>query len=549
MRSNRIMFSGFFSYPESEIGEIWTSCCITPPEVSYRLPVTLLLKKWPLLSRSDRTCSSSYLLSLTEPDPPNPLLSRTQFSGFSAHRPFLRGSLSVAKLGFKPGLLPDPYASEAVIRELFTRAESLLYTIADAAVSSSDTITTTTPTTKQNNDWLSGITNSMETILKVLKDGLSALHVPYAYGFAVILLTVLVKAATFPLTRKQVESAMAMRSLQPQIKAIQQRYFSSILAERIQLETARLYKLAGINPLAGCLPTLATIPVWIGLYRALSNVADEGLLTEGFFWIPSLASPTTIAARQNGSGIFWLFPFVDGYPPLGWSDTLAYLVLPVLLVVSQCFSVQIIQSAQSNDPNMKSSQALTKFLPVMIGYFALSVPSGLKFTNNILSTAQQVWLQKLGGARNPAKQLNDDIIKEEQVWLQKSLHELNATRKETKQEVKLTPEGLRSGERFKQLKEQKARRRQQREEERRKAQEAATKADRLTNEGHEKGGSIIDKENGAGTGISTEKNEKYQSVAGQGSSNVGVVNGGPSSQDLKEDQKKASSFSKNSESF
>ncbi|GJW12524.1 albino3-like protein 1, chloroplastic [Tanacetum coccineum] len=91
-----------------------------------------------------------------------------------------------------------------------------------------------------------------------------------------------------------VESAMAMRSLQPQIKAIQERYAGD--QERLQLETARLYKLAGINPLA------ATIPVWIGLYRALLNVGDEGLLAEGFFWIPSLAGPTTVVARQSGSG-------------------------------------------------------------------------------------------------------------------------------------------------------------------------------------------------------------------------------------------------------
>ncbi|KAI5412536.1 hypothetical protein KIW84_057266 [Lathyrus oleraceus] len=59
---------------------------------------------------------------------------------------------------------------------------------------------------------------------EVLKDGLSTLHAPYAYGFAIIMLTVLVKAATFPLSRKQVESAMAMRSLQPQVKAIQKQY-------------------------------------------------------------------------------------------------------------------------------------------------------------------------------------------------------------------------------------------------------------------------------------------------------------------------------------
>ncbi|KAL9332750.1 hypothetical protein ACSQ67_002360 [Phaseolus vulgaris] len=373
-------------------------------------------------------------------------------------RHFLRGSLSVARFGLKPGFLPEPEDAEGLLRELFGRAEGLLYTIADAAVSSSDTVAASAAA-KQNNDWLSGITNYMETVLKVLfselralrfdlvlKDGLSTLHVPYAYGFAIILLTVLVKAATFPLTKKQVESSLAMRTLQPQIKAIQERYAGD--PERIQLETARLYKLANINPLAGCLPTLATIPVWIGLYRALSNVADEGLLTEGFFWIPSLAGPTSIAARQDGSGISWLFPFVDGLPPLGWSDTLAYLVLPVLLVVSQYISVQIMQSSQPNDPNMKSSQVLTKFLPLMIGYFSLSVPSGLSLywlTNNILSTAQQVWLQKLGGAKNPVRQVPDDITKNDLTQVQKSISKLNSTiPKEAKQSEK-TSEGPRAG--------------------------------------------------------------------------------------------------------
>jgi len=240
----------------------------------------------------------------------------------------------------------------------------------------------------------------MEVVLKVLKDGLTAVHVPYAYGFAIILLTVIVKLVTFPLTKQQVESSLAMQNLQPKIKAIQERYKGN--QERIQLETSRLYKQAGVNPLAGCFPTLATIPVWIGLYQALSNVANEGLLTEGFFWIPSLGGPTTIAARQSGSGISWLFPFVDGHPPLGWNDTVAYLVLPVLLVASQFVSMELMKPPQSNDPAQKNTLLVFKFLPLMIGYFSLSVPSGLSiywFTNNVLSTAQQVWLKNLGGAK------------------------------------------------------------------------------------------------------------------------------------------------------
>ncbi|XP_010044520.2 ALBINO3-like protein 1, chloroplastic [Eucalyptus grandis] len=448
--------------------------------------------------------------------------------------PPLRGALCVARLGFNP----DPESAEVFVREVFGRAEGLLYTIADAAVSSSSPDAVAGETVaKQNGDWLSGITNYMESVLKVLKDGLSTVHVPYAYGFAIILLTVLVKAATFPLTKKQVESAMAMRSLQPQIKAIQERYAGD--QERIQLETARLYKLAGINPLAGCLPTLATIPVWIGLYRALSNVADEGLLTEGFFWIPSLAGPTTIASRQNGSGISWLFPFVDGHPPLGWSDTLAYLVLPVLLVFSQYVSVQIMQSSQSNDPSMKSSQAITKFLPLMIGYFALSVPSGLSLywlTNNILSTAQQVWLQKLGGANNPLKQFRNNTIKLDEAQNQKSESEVISTNKVEEKKI-LTVEGPRPGERFKQLKEQEERRRQEREQQKKDAT-VAVKEIPVADEGREKESSMPEVNNETRPPLvnkSTEEPQYANSTYHLSNGGV-VVNGNLSSPELQEDE-------------
>ncbi|KAI3937909.1 hypothetical protein MKX01_027836 [Papaver californicum] len=328
-------------------------------------------------------------------------------------------------------------------QEIYNRAEGLLYTLADAAVVAADSATTsvdasgsTDVAVQKSGGWFAFISDAMEVVLKVLKDGLTAVHVPYSYGFAIILLTVLVKAVTLPLTKQQVESTLAMQNLQPKIKAIQARYEGN--QERIQLETSRLYKQAGVNPLAGCFPTLATIPVFIGLYQALSNVANEGLLTEGFFWIPSLGGPTSIAARQSGSGISWLFPFVDGHPPLGWSDTAAYLVLPVLLVASQFVSMEIMKPPQSDDPNMKNTQLIFKFLPLMIGYFSLSVPSGLSiywFTNNILSTAQQVWLRKLGGAKPAVSENASGIISAGQA-------------------KRSTSQPSRAGERFQQLKEE-----------------------------------------------------------------------------------------------
>ena len=198
---------------------------------------------------------------------------------------------------------------------------------------------------------------------------------------------------TFPLTKKQVEGSIQMQAIQPRVKELQAMYAND--PERLQMETARLYKEANFNPLAGCLPTFATLPVFIGLYRALSNAAVEGVLTDGFYWIPSLGGPTSIEARNDGNGFAWLFPFVDGAPPLGWHDTIAYLVLPVLLVTSQLISQKVMTPDQpkSDDPAQQQSQAILKFLPFMIGFFSLNVPAGLTlywFANNIFSTAHGV---------------------------------------------------------------------------------------------------------------------------------------------------------------
>ena len=187
--------------------------------------------------------------------------------------------------------------------------------------------------------FMSFFADGFESFLKLIDASLANMGVPYSYGFSIIVITLLVKFATYPLSKKQVESTLSMQQLQPKVKELQTKYAND--AERLQMETAKLYQTSGVNPLAGCLPTLATIPVFIGLYRALGNVADEGLLTEGFFWIPSLAGPT----KLNG-GLGWLVP-VDGVPPLGWHDTISYLVLPILLIASQSASQQIIPPPQS----------------------------------------------------------------------------------------------------------------------------------------------------------------------------------------------------------
>ena len=193
----------------------------------------------------------------------------------------------------------------------------------------------------QDNGWLSPLVEGLEFVLRNLQAGFDKLHVPYSYGWSIISLTAIVKLFTFPLTKTQVESTMSMQQLKPQIDAIKEKYGDD--KDAIQRETAALYEKANVNPLAGCLPTLATIPIFIGLYRSLTSVASQGDLdNQGFYWIPSLAGPTTVAAQKAGLGTAWLFPFVDGAPAIGWEMASAYLVLPVALVIAQYISSAII---------------------------------------------------------------------------------------------------------------------------------------------------------------------------------------------------------------
>jgi len=237
----------------------------------------------------------------------------------------------------------------------------------------------------------------IENMLKYLEAGLSDAGVPYAYGYSIILFTCFVKLLTFPLSQKQMESAISMQGLQPKMKALQKKYQSD--PQKLQLETANLYKESGVNPLAGCLPSLATLPVWIALYRALTTLAKEGDLVQGFYWIPTLAGPASI----DSPGLSWLIPLTDGAPPVGWPSALAYLVLPVLLVASQWWTMQLNQP-KNPDPQQEQANAILKFLPLMLGYFSLTMPSGLSlywFTNNLLSSLQQYLIKKAYTNKNP----------------------------------------------------------------------------------------------------------------------------------------------------
>jgi YidC/Oxa1 family membrane protein insertase len=309
-------------------------------------------------------------------------------------------------ISFAPPLLRHPASGRSVIRSaqpaLLEHATTQW--IADAAIlldsaeSTASAASAAIPAAEAAQDpgWFDTI------VVKPFESGISGLHdflksvgIDQAYGPAIILFTLGVKAITFPLTKTQIESTTKMQAIQPAAKALQDKYKDRDPA-RLNQELQKLYSENQVNPLAGCLPAFAQIPLFIGLYRSLLNLAKENRLTEPFLWLPSLEGPVS----DYTQGISWLKDgWVNGAPPLGWHDTLSYLVLPVLLVISQYASTTLL-TPKSDDPAQQQSQAILKFLPLMIGWFSLNVPSGLGLywiTNNVVTTATTLLIRRSVG--------------------------------------------------------------------------------------------------------------------------------------------------------
>jgi YidC/Oxa1 family membrane protein insertase len=170
--------------------------------------------------------------------------------------------------------------------------------LADAAAEAA------TEVAKNDNGWFGFLTGPIMFLLQLIHAGLVAVGVSSnAWGVSIIAITLLIKAVTFPLTKTQLESTNKMQAMQPAIKELQAKYQSN--PEVMNQKIAEFYQSNDINPLAGCLPSLAQIPIFIGLYRAVLDLAQENKLNEPFLWLPNLEGPTYGADPTSGSD--WLF--------------------------------------------------------------------------------------------------------------------------------------------------------------------------------------------------------------------------------------------------
>lgn len=190
------------------------------------------------------------------------------------------------------------------------------------------------------------------------------------YGFAIIVLTLLVRIVTAPLTVKQMRSAERMREVKPKMDALQAKYKDD--RQKQSEELMKLYKEEGINPLSGCFPILLQMPVLIGLFYALRT--SIGLRHAPFgLWITDLSQPATL----------FTIPGID-FPVR---------VLPLIMGASM-FVQQKMMPQAGMDP--VQARMMLIMMPGMMLLISYTFPSGLVLywtVSNLLGIAHQYWIR------------------------------------------------------------------------------------------------------------------------------------------------------------
>jgi len=198
------------------------------------------------------------------------------------------------------------------------------------------------------------------------------------FGVAILIMTVLVRGAFFPIAQRSFKSMNRMKKLQPEMKKLQEKYADD--KAKLQQEVMGLYKKEGVNPVSGCLPILLQIPVFFSLYKVL-YVTIEMRQAPFFGWIHDLSIPDT-------TNLFNAFGLIPWDPP----SFLHIGILPIIFGLSMW-----IQQKLNPAPPDPVQAKMMSFLPLIFTYTMANFPSGLIIYwtwSNILSIGQQAFFNK-----------------------------------------------------------------------------------------------------------------------------------------------------------
>jgi YidC/Oxa1 family membrane protein insertase len=209
------------------------------------------------------------------------------------------------------------------------------------------------------------------------------------FGVAILIVTVLVKLAFFPLASRSYASMAKMKKIQPQIAALKER-FPDDRAKQQQAQM-ELFKNEGVNPVAGCLPMVIQIPVFFALYKVIF-ITIEMRHAPFFGWIKDLSAPDP----TNVFTLFGLIPWDPTALPM-FGHFLALGIWPLIMGVSMFFQMKM--NPEPTDPVQKTMFA---WMPVIFTFMLGAFPSGLVIYwtwNNTLSVTQQYFIMRKNGVK------------------------------------------------------------------------------------------------------------------------------------------------------
>jgi len=199
-----------------------------------------------------------------------------------------------------------------------------------------------------------------------------------SYGWAIILLTLIVKVVLWPLTHKSYKSMKEMQKLQPKIKELKEKCKGD--NKKLQEATMKLYKEHGVNPMSGCLPMLLQMPILFALFTALRNTI---LLRNAPFWI--------IPGKwiQNLSGPDHLATLPRSFPIIGNQVNILPLLMGLTFYLQQKFTPQ---APAASDQAAQQQKMMATLMPALFTLMFYTLPSGLNlyFTlSTIITIVQQ----------------------------------------------------------------------------------------------------------------------------------------------------------------
>lgn len=209
-------------------------------------------------------------------------------------------------------------------------------------------------------------------------------HLVFNYGVAIMMLTVLVRLCLFPLSRKQVLSSLRMQQLQSEIAKLKEKFKDK--PREMMVAQQALFKRYGVNPLSGCLPIFIQMPIFIGLYRALStdvNLYGAPLFSNSVRWCSNLAAPDMALDWSN----FWNSIGWSGFN-MGGKGFLSmfclgpyFNILPVVTIALFLIQQKILMPPVVGDDEQARQQRMMRrmmnFMMIFMGFMFFKVPSGL----------------------------------------------------------------------------------------------------------------------------------------------------------------------------